>query len=74
MFKIKNFGKDEVFSSVEEMKEALSTKYLGMHVSIVFKTKSKSNLLSTLFVSVDSDGKITESYGDMAEVDFSKIA
>lgn len=72
MFKIKNFGKDEVFSSVEEMKEALSTKYLGMHVSIVFKTKS--NLLSTLFVSVDSDGKITESYGDMAEVDFSKIA
>lgn len=72
MFKIKNFGKDEVFSSVEEMKEALSKKYLGMHVSIVFKTKS--NLLSTLFVSVDGQGKITESYGDMAEVDFSKIA
>ena len=70
-FKIKNFGKDEVFDSVQALEAVLSTKYKGMHVSIIYP--SKLGLLSTVFVSVNNDGEVYESYGNEDKVDFSQM-
>lgn len=71
--KVKNFGKDETFSSVRELKAALSKNYRDMHVTIVYPTKP-NGLLRTVFVSVNNTGEIRETYGDKDTVDFDLIS
>ncbi|KGM26772.1 hypothetical protein [Photorhabdus sp. RM96S] len=70
--KIKDFGRDQKFSSVDELQSALSEQYKGQHVSIVYPTKP-NGLLRTVFVSVDDAGGVNETYGEQSPVDFSAI-
>ncbi|MFW8252669.1 hypothetical protein [Klebsiella pneumoniae] len=49
--KIKDFGRDRKFRSVDELQSTLSEQYKGQHVSIVYPAKP-SGLLRTVFVSV----------------------
>lgn len=37
--KIKDFGRDRLFSTVNDLKKALFEQYKGQHVSIVYQTK-----------------------------------
>lgn len=71
--KIKNFGNDRLFRSVDELREALETDFKGKDTSIVFRSKP-SGLLCTVFVSVDESGVVRESYGEQPEIDFGRIA
>ena len=71
MFTIKNFGNDESFKCIDDLKDTLYQKYKGKHVSVVYPTAS--GILRTLFVSVDDDGTVRESYGENAVVDFNQI-
>lgn len=70
--KIKDFGRDRLFPTVNDLKKALSEQYKGQHVSIVYQTKP-SGLTRTVFVSVDDAGGVNSSYGDQASVDFAAI-
>lgn len=71
--KIKNFGKDLSFGSVEELKDALVNEFKGKDTSVVFRTKP-NGMLATVFVSVSEDGVIRESYGEESVVDFDAIS
>ena len=71
--KIKNFGRDLCFRSIEGLKESLVSKFKGKDTSIVYRTKP-NGMLSTVFVSVGEDGVIRESYGDQSKIDFDCIA
>ncbi|HCA02644.1 MULTISPECIES: hypothetical protein [Halomonadaceae] len=71
--KIKNFGNDLLFRSVEELKETLKKEFKGKDTSVVFRTKP-NGMRSTVFVSVGEDGVIRESYGEEPEVDFDAIS
>lgn len=71
--KVKNFGKDQTFSSISELKATLAEKYRDMHVSIVYPAKP-SGLLRTVYVSINDAGEVRETYGDKDTVDFDHIA
>ncbi|WP_119828726.1 hypothetical protein [Vibrio cholerae] len=70
--KIKDFGRDRKFRSVDELQSTLSEQYKGQHVSIVYPAKP-NGLLRTVFVSVDDAGGVNQTYGDQSPVDFSTI-
>ncbi|EAB9607595.1 MULTISPECIES: hypothetical protein [Gammaproteobacteria] len=70
--KIKDYGRDRKFRSVDELQSTLSEQYKGRHVSIVYPT-NPNGLLRTVFVSVDSAGGINETYGNQSPVDFNAI-
>ncbi len=70
--KIKDFGRDRLYPTVNDLKKALSEQYKGQHVSIVYQTKP-SGLTRTVFVSVDDAGGVNQTYGDQSPVDFSAI-
>ncbi|WP_024608578.1 hypothetical protein [Pseudoalteromonas sp. TAB23] len=71
-FKIQNFSDVQSFSSVNEIENALRSKYRGMHVSIIYASKL-TGLRCSIFVSVNSDGVVFYTYGDEAEVNFNKL-
>lgn len=70
--KIKDYGRDRKFRSIDELQSTLSEQYKGRHVSIVYPT-NPNGLLRTVFVSVDSAGGINETYGNQSPVDFNAI-
>ncbi|MBP4004292.1 hypothetical protein [Escherichia coli] len=70
--KIKDYGRDRKFRSVDELQSTLSEQYKGRHVSIVYPT-NPNGLLRTVFVSVDYAGGINETYGNQSPVDFNAI-
>ncbi|WP_417652136.1 hypothetical protein [Citrobacter freundii] len=65
--KIKDFGRDRKFRSVDELQSTLSEQYKGQHVSIVYPAKP-SGLLRTVFVSVDDAGGVNRTYPRNFEV------
>jgi hypothetical protein len=72
-FQIKNFGKVKSFNLIEEVETALKSHYRGMHVSITYKSK-KTDLLSSIFVSVNKAGGVFYTYGDdVSEVNFKQL-
>jgi hypothetical protein len=71
-FKIKTFGKDRHLSSIDELKNTLSSEFAGRHVSIVFRLQS--GVTRVVYVSVEQTGEVRESYGDERPVDFNDIA
>lgn len=73
LLKIKDFGNDSGYSSVEALQVALTGHYSGKHVSIVYPSKP-NGLLRTVFVSVAADGSISHTYGDRSAIDFSVIS
>lgn len=60
MFTIRNFGNDCDCASLNELKETLTTAYLGCDVSIQYR--KPSGMLATQFVSVSNQGVVTDSY------------
>jgi hypothetical protein len=60
MFTIRNFGNDCKCASLNELKEILTTTYLGCDVSIQYR--KPSGMLVTHFVSVSSQGVVSDSY------------
>lgn len=72
MLKIKAFGRDREFTSVQALKNALAQEYRGQSVSIVYAAKPRG-LLRAIFVDVSGDGKVNESYGSRRVVDFEVI-
>lgn len=71
--KIKVFGRDKAYSTVESVKTALETDFKGQHVSIAYP-KKPSGLNSVVFVSVSECGVVRHSYGEQLPVDFNEIA
>ncbi|MEM6187689.1 MULTISPECIES: hypothetical protein [Shewanella] len=57
---IKNFGNDTQCLSVDELTRALSQNYRNKHVSIMWSLPS--GITSTVYVSVEADGEISDSY------------
>lgn len=72
MFQVRNFGNDASCGSIEELRSVLVERYTGMSVSIAFPS-AKTGIKKTLFVDVDSNGNLCESYGQMVEVNFGEI-
>ncbi|MCU2863834.1 hypothetical protein FJD32_025215 (plasmid) [Shewanella sp. LC6] len=70
--KIKDFGRDRKFRSVDELQSTLSEQYKGQHVSIVYPAKP-NGLLRTVFVSVDDAGGVNQTNGDQSPIDFTAI-
>lgn len=67
---IKDFGNDTQCADVEALKAALKEKYKGKSVSVV-ETLS-SGIKRPHFVNVKNDGKVTDTYQDMA-FDFNQL-
>lgn len=70
--KIKNFGNDRCFETVDELKDVLKREYRGRDTSVVYQSKP-NGMFSTVFVSVGKDGVVRDSYGSQPEIDFGAI-
>lgn len=68
--KIKDFSRSKYFNSVLELKTVLQLDYPGRHIAIHYVTKS--GMVAVVFVSVDENGCITDSYKGH-EIDFEEI-
>jgi hypothetical protein len=71
--KIKNFGNDKEYESVDELRAALSDEYRGTHVSVVYPVKP-TGMLRTVYVSVCDAGTVSETYGEGEPLDFTRIS
>lgn len=69
--KIKDFGCDKLFQSVDELKGVLSEQYKGKHVTIVYPLKSGIHRM--LLVSINAEGCVNETYGQQRLIDFAAI-
>jgi len=60
MFKIVNFGNDSHCKNAQEVLGTLIDDYMGQSVSVIISMPS--GIKHTLFVDVDMQGKVTDSY------------
>jgi len=66
--RVRELGReDRFFSSTREATNYLTTERRNNHVSICY-TNPSTGLLRTLFVSIDQDGQLFETYGKKAPV------
>jgi|GEM_PF-3633552 len=63
-YKIKDFGKDKPFQTLDEMVKALLSSYTGRSVSIC-KVRANGSTTSLSFIDIASDGVITQSNGSL---------
>ncbi|EHC04181.1 hypothetical protein Sbal625DRAFT_4141 [Shewanella baltica OS625] len=70
--KVKNFGNDVLCHSLAELSNLLRKDYKGMHVSIV--DSLPSGIMSLMFVSVNTDGMLFDTYTHKAISLFMKEA
>jgi hypothetical protein len=62
--KIKNFGNDILCHSVEALEKALAHDYKGNHVSVI--STQLSGMKSIVFVSVNTEGQLFDTYSKNA--------
>ncbi|MBW0298709.1 hypothetical protein B4P00_21295 [Shewanella xiamenensis] len=60
MYKIKSFGKDSIPISARDVIDTLNSRYQGSSVAI--HIKKPSGIIHVIFVDVDPDGTVTDSY------------
>lgn len=69
-FSVRDFSKRTKVPNILLLKEEL-LKYKGHSVTIEYKTKR--DMTQCVFVSIDNDGIIRESYGDKKIIDFDEL-
>lgn len=72
MIKIKDFGNDRPFDTLEQLKCTLAAEYRGKHITIVYSTKPHG-MNRPVFVSVSDSGEVFHSNRDGELVDFGTI-
>lgn len=66
-FTVRNFGNDRSYPNVEALTNGLRASYLGKSVSVHVESRSKK-LPRVLFVDIEHDGTITETYSRSGRV------
>ena len=69
MLKIKDFGNDQPFDTVEQLRCALAADYRGKHVTIVY-SKKPHGMHCPVLVSVSDSGDVFHSNREGVLVDF----
>lgn len=72
MLKIKSPDREEEFKSLAELRVALEDRYRERHVSIKYSSKPHG-LMREIYVSVESDGAVVNTFGSKDFVEFKKI-
>lgn len=62
MLKIQSSDREEEFKSIAELRVALEDRYRECHVSIQYSSKP-IGLVRTIYVSVESDGAVVNTFG-----------
>jgi hypothetical protein len=65
-FRVRNFGNDREYDTVDQLVEGLREHYLGQSVAVHVKG-GQFGMVRPFFVDVRRDGRITETYSDVPD-------